>query len=728
MVELLSPAGSPKALHAAVSAGADAVYAGGDLFSARAFADNFTKEELVSAIDFCHLHGVRLYLTLNTLIKEREFSGLYTYLLPLYEAGLDAVLVQDFGVIRFLKRNFPELPIHASTQMTVTSAEGVRYLTERGISRVVLSRELSLSEIKEIKDETGAELETFIHGALCYCYSGQCLMSSMIGGRSGNRGRCAQACRLPYRVNGGKEGYPLSLKDLNGITLLPQLIEAGVTSFKIEGRMKKPEYVYYVTQIYRKYVDRILRERKAGKSFEEIQKNFRISKDDMEILTHLYIRSETGTGYYERRNGKDMLTPEKPGYSGGGKALPPFSEEKKPFLFFHAEIHLREGEPAKLLVSGNGRQVTVCSSETVTKAQNRPLLMEDVRERISKTGNTPFAAKKIEILADSEVFLRVGTINDMRRRALKKLQDEILSSYRRVQREEKPFAFSKCKNRQEREKQPYFTALVETKEQFLTVLKEPDIREIYLETTLWYRDPMGTQAALEENQKKPFEEKKRIFPALPFLFRNGDAEKVKRTLFLFLREIDGVLVRSIDGISLAKSMELSFRTDANLYTWNRESVAYFFEEGAEMLTMPYELNSHEMRERSFRNTEVLLYGNLPVMVTAGCVSGNFFGCKKKPGRCLLKDRVGVDFPVRNDCDFCYNLLYNSVPVSLFTNFRELYKSSVTALRLSFTTESVGETKQILSLLKEAKRLCQNCSLKEKTGIAYTRGHFARGVD
>ena len=254
-IEILSPAGSYESMKAAIAAGADAVYIGGSRFGARAYADNLTEEQLLEAIDYVHLHGRKIYLTVNTLLKEKELrESFYEYLRPYYERGLDAVIVQDIGVLQFVKEHFPDLPIHASTQMTITNALGARFLEEQGVERVVTARELQLEEIKNIREKTDVEIESFVHGALCYCYSGQCLYSSMLGGRSGNRGQCAQPCRLPYKVNGSKESsYVLSLKDICTLEYIPELVEAGIDSFKIEGRMKKPEYVALVTAMYRKY-------------------------------------------------------------------------------------------------------------------------------------------------------------------------------------------------------------------------------------------------------------------------------------------------------------------------------------------------------------------------------------------------------------------------------------------------------------------------------------------
>ena len=310
-VELLAPAGNYEAFLGAINAGADAVYLGGERFGARAYADNFDAQQILRALHVAHFYGKKIYLTVNTLLKEPELAAVCDYLSPFAKAGLDGVIVQDFGVLSRIRDRFPGLPLHASTQMTVTGKRGAALLKQAGISRIVPARELSLEEIQKIKD-TGVEVECFIHGAMCYCYSGQCLFSSILGGRSGNRGRCAQPCRLPYQVFDGKKrllenAYPLSLKDMCTVEYLPALLETGIDSFKIEGRMKRPEYAAGVTAVYRKYIDLY---HKEGAS------EFHVDPADMEKLRGLYIRSEIQTGYYTRHNGKEMVSLKNPGYSG----------------------------------------------------------------------------------------------------------------------------------------------------------------------------------------------------------------------------------------------------------------------------------------------------------------------------------------------------------------------------------------------------------------------------
>ena len=432
--ELLAPAGSFEILKAVIEAGADAVYVGGSRFGARAYANNFSEEELLEAIDYVHLRGKKLFLTINTLFKNQEIKEeLYAYLLPYYIRGLDAVIVQDFGAISFIKESFPDLPIHTSTQMTVTGVEGAKLLKEIGVERVVLARELSILEMKEIHDKTGVELEAFIHGALCYSYSGQCLFSSMLGGRSGNRGRCAQPCRLSYSVCDSKkkeykkESYVLSLKDLCGIEYLQKLREAGVYSLKIEGRMKQASYAAGVVSFYRKYID--------------LEKQ--VSKEDMKHLYELGNRCGFTTTYFEKQNGKDMITFEKPSYEKSNDALHEQIEKeyvgKKSKLPIYGTLFLKKGEPMQLTVScelldKNGVEQTftayVCGSD-VSEAKNKPLLEEEVASRMNKTGESPFVFTELQVEMDSDIFAPNGALNQLRRDALEQLEQNILEEYLR---------------------------------------------------------------------------------------------------------------------------------------------------------------------------------------------------------------------------------------------------------------------------------------------------------
>ena len=418
-VELLAPAGNYEAFLGAVNAGADAVYLGGEKFGARAYADNFTEGEICKAVRIAHFMGRKVYLTVNTLLKEAELEELIPYLTPFYETGLDGVIVQDIGALCRIREAFPGLALHASTQMTLTGPEGCAFLKEQGIERVVPARELTLSEVRKIKEQTGLEIECFIHGAMCYCYSGQCLFSSVLGGRSGNRGRCAQPCRLPYRIVDGRTAftgveYPLSLKDMCTVSYIPQLIEAGIDSFKIEGRMKKAEYAAGVTALYRKYIDLYY---EAGKE------TYQVSEKDIEKLQSLYIRSEIQTGYYERYNGEEMITLHKPSYSGSDEKL--LARIRTSYLRepdklpVQMKISLKVGEPSALQITEASGKISVSvSGGVVQQAQKAPLQQETILKQLKKTGNSCVMVSACEVDIEEDVFLSVKELNELRRKGV----------------------------------------------------------------------------------------------------------------------------------------------------------------------------------------------------------------------------------------------------------------------------------------------------------------------
>ncbi len=418
--ELLSPAGNYETMLAAFAAGADAVYLGGQSFGARAYADNFGEEQVVRAIQYAHLHDKKIYLTVNTLIKEKEYDSLYSFLKPYAEVGLDGVIVQDLAAWSLIGSEFPKVELHGSTQMAVTGVYGAKMLKKMGATRVVPARELSLEEMKKIRTEADIEVEAFIHGAMCYSYSGMCLFSSMLGGRSGNRGRCAQPCRLPYQYKNGKECYPLSLRDMCSIELLPELIRSGISSFKIEGRMKAPEYAAGVTAIYRKYMDLYL---------EHPDQHFRVTEEDINDLHHLYLRTGISQGYYYKHNGKEMITLDSPSYNGNDEAL--LQEIRSNYVTGEDHVivdmflYLSVGEPAMLTVIHGEKAVTV-TGEIVQYAQKRSVTEEEIRSRISKMGNTLFTAGNVEIeMPQDEIFLSVGGINALRRMGLEELGKQI---------------------------------------------------------------------------------------------------------------------------------------------------------------------------------------------------------------------------------------------------------------------------------------------------------------
>lgn len=422
MIELLSPAGSYESLVAAVNAGADAVYMGGTKFGARAYADNPETDRFIDGIRYAHRYGAKVYMTVNTLFKPNEIKELKEYIRPYYQSGVDAVLVQDLGALKVLRENYPDLQIHASTQMAVANVYSAGLLKEMGLTRVVPARELSLDEIRKIKEEVGIEVETFVHGALCYCYSGQCLMSSLIGGRSGNRGRCAQPCRLEYEVCGKSEIRPLlSLKDLCSIDILPQLAEAGIDSFKIEGRMKSPRYTAGVTEVWRKYIDLYYEKGPCG---------YRVDPKDKKMLSDLYDRGGSTEGYYFIHNGRDMMAwEERRDRFGQNEYLYEYLDDKYVNtirkIAIKGEVIIRQDRDIQLSAMAKGHKPCCVISGRPDKAKNHALEESDIRKQMEKTGSTCFEWSELIIDTDGESFVPMGALNEMRRKVLTALQEEI---------------------------------------------------------------------------------------------------------------------------------------------------------------------------------------------------------------------------------------------------------------------------------------------------------------
>ena len=726
-LELLAPAGSLKTLKAVIHAGADAVYLGGSMFGARAYANNFNEEELLEAIRFGHIHGRKIILAVNTLLKEYELGQLYDYLHPYYEAGLDAVIVQDMGVMEFIKTHFPNLPIHTSTQMTITNVEGARLLKEQGVERVVTAREMSLEEIQRIHDEVGVELESFIHGALCYCYSGQCLFSSMLGGRSGNRGRCAQPCRLPYAVldekhrEYKKDAYVLSLKDMCGIKDLRGLADAGVYSLKIEGRMKQIPYAAGVVSYYRKYIDLFL-------SGQETQ----VSEEDYRAVLALGNRCGFTDGYYHRHNGSDMVTFTKPNYEKTNEALQQqilrTYENGAAKIPVMGELVLHQGQAAYYRVKTQTVSVEISGME-VMQAQKKPLLAEDVKSRMEKTGDTPFVMEELSIKIEDGVFLPNGALNQLRREALAELQKKMLKPYQRQERPQRKAEekFPETCEKREKRKERVF-AVTGERRQLAPVLESSCVTSVCLDMEAYDRSTIMEE--LKEDANAVMQKDKEVYLAMPRIFRAGTAEWVRQILPDIKRMgFAGVLVRNYEELALAKETFWGSEiiTDHNLYCYNDQAVRAFAGQGVTKNTVPLELNRSEIKRRYNEESMMMLYGYYPLMTSAQCVHANTRGCDKKRGLSYLKDRYQVQFPVKNFCTYCYNVVYNSLPVLLFSNLEELKKAGIRDFRMDFTMESAKETKAILKLYEEFADGSRRQYPKEWEN-RYTNGHYKRGVE
>ena len=799
-VEILAPAGSMECLKAAITAGADAVYTGGALFGARAYAHNLTEEELLEAIDYVHLHGRRLYLTVNTLIKDREMEKqMYDYLLPYYRQGLDAVIVQDIGLFRFIRKHFPDLPIHASTQMTLTGVDGAKFLEKEGAQRIVTSRELSMAEVKKIADETELEIESFVHGALCYCYSGQCLFSSFIGGRSGNRGQCAQPCRLLYRTPEAKRPqYLLSLKDICTLELIPEMIESGIYSFKIEGRMKKPEYAAAVAFQYRKYADLYLKYYEECPAEEDpaayAMKKYRVREEDRQMLLDLYNRGGFHTGYYHTQNGREMISLNRPNHAGvpavkvlakkgrnvTAKALtdlypqdiielpmrkgrekadnytckdairkgmnvqiPVFADtpfkrdeiwmrtrnsvliERLHEEFVNGKIkericgtfRLYPQEKATLMVKCRDAEITV-AGEKAQEALSQPMSRERIEKQLRKTGNTEFEFSFLKAEIGEKVFLPMQSLNELRREALETLEKVICEKYRRSGEVKDPEE-DKTELSMEEEVISGWTASVRTAEQMEVILEEEAIGRIYVDCTMFPR--IWEKDSYVEWITKVHAAGKEIYLVMPYIFRERTRKQYEAAYNrIFGAGWDGILIANYESFAFLKEHGYTGRimTDYNLYEFNQESRKFWKEKGVFEFTAPVELTERELQDLRVKDGEVIVYGYLPMMISAGCIQKTTRGCLKKSGQTTITDRYRNPFVVKNECDYCYNILYNYVPLYLGDRMEEVYQIGPGRIRLMFTTERQQEVRQILSAYFEGKELPEG---------TYTRGHWKRGI-
>lgn len=815
--EILAPAGSIQSLKGAIAAGADAVYIGGSRFGARAYADNPETDTLLSAIDYVHSKDRRIYLTVNTLLKEGELTKeLYPFLEKYYRAGVDAVIVQDVGVLHFLATHFPDLPVHLSTQMTLVSADGAKLLSEYPVTRMVPARELSLEEIRTMRAGTNLEIECFVHGALCYCYSGQCLMSSMIGGRSGNRGRCAQPCRMAYTVteDGGNtiEGlYALSPKDLCTLDQIPELVKAGIDSFKIEGRMKRPEYTAGVTAAYRLLTD-LYFEYGETEFYRYLEKHPQVLKEQTDRVADLYNRGGFTKGYYVQYHGKSMMSMERPNHTGtkvgevvsgqgirakirlekplnpqdvleirdalgeayeftAGKAgieekpgwyetnvkkgfrivpgQPVFRTKNESLLSELNEQYVEKtvqlpvegefiaipGQPATLSVRLTAHQrsslipgedinhtrelsVTVTGDEVMV-AQNQPVTEEKIKEQLNKTGESEFYFKNISVSAGEKTFLPMGKIKELRRNAFEQLTAEILKGYRRTL-PELPEDIKDQSRENCRESVPEVIALVSTEKQCRYAMTDSYITTVYV-------DVSGGAVENSLNLCKEIKQTgKKAFLVLPHIFREKEKRRYQAMVAKFQPEVlDGFLVKSLEELTFLKENRLDeqyeVRLNYNLYMFQQWARNFYQKQGYHRFTVPVELNEEEIAGLGVEDCDFIIYGRLPLMVSAQCVRDNVYTCSagKKTEGITLKDRMGAEFPVRQICDCCYNIIYNSACFSLLGSDVEK-RFSPAGWRFDFTFENVEEMKAVLDAFR--------------TGTAYfgkgpfTKGHVKRGIE
>lgn len=706
VTELLAPAGEPDALYGAFAAGADAVYLGAARFSARAYAKNFSTQELTAALDHAHIFGKKIYLACNTLMRSSEFDELFELMDPLYEHALDGAIVQDIGLLSLLKKRYPLLPLHGSTQMSVNSVSGALWLKEQGVCRLVPGRELSLSEIKEIK-QAGIELECFVHGAMCYSYSGKCLLSSMAGGRSGNRGRCAGPCRQPYYYNKKDKAYYLSMKDMMALNSLPELIEAGVDSFKIEGRMKAPEYAAGVSAVYRKYIDLYL----SGKPYK-------VDKKDLKMLEELYMRSERQEGYLHKHNGADMISLDNPAYSK-------VSEERKAAIRaayidkplkkpVSAQISIKAGEDTVLALGCDDKSISIIGDKA-DKAQKRPLSDDDIRKQLLKTGDTDFELKELSIINDGDSFMPVSALNALRRDAFDKLYDKLLEKH-------------EVADKNTGHKETWLNSNVP--EIIIGLCGNTDIGRLaerdYISGFItdlfpFFDDPERYLRAAGT---------KKLYLRLPSVIRQDKQSVIRARLKEAVKYgVAGFYCGSLDALMLAKqeASDKEIKADAGLYVFNP-----FTEEEILKHTSSYTI-SHEFSAADINGAirrdaaELIIYGRAPIMYSANCAIKTHGGCDMKAGWQTLSDEKGHGFPLRPVHELCYNIMYNCVPLSLHREVYGLYnEKGFKALRIEFTDESEAMMIKIADAFNDL--VCgRQADFPLKEGES-SRGHYKRGAE
>lgn len=793
-VELLAPAGNFEIAKAVINAGADAVYLGGQYYGARAYAGNLSQEEILAILQFAHLRDAKIYLTVNTLLKpDEDPQGLIDYLRPFYEAGLDAVLVQDLGVFRLIRENFPDLPLHVSTQMTITGSNGARLLLDAGAKRIVLARELSLSEIRDIYKKTGAELEVFIHGALCVCYSGQCLYSSFRGGRSGNRGRCAQPCRKKYTLlkEDGQEvrspgPFVLSPKDICSLDTLPQILEAGVSSLKIEGRMKNINYAADVTAIYRKYLDLALSERP-----------YVVSQEDRLELAGLFNRGGFTEGYFTQDKGASMMTFVRPDNVGVAaikavknvdgrvtfQALVPLHaqdvyEIRRPFTFmgkdeiqpgktFTVDLpwklgikagqifpRLKDGAvgrkvsgsfvlhdkavPVRLAFSAaEGKETTLTltrlsdglsvqvSGAPAQKAQTRAAEEAEVAERLKKLGHTPFTAKEVDVRLLGRVFLPVSELNEMRRKAVEQLELAVQVEYHRnlFSTSFKHDTIEKWQEGAEELPEGRLAADVRSLEQLKAVLACQVVDRVYLERTILCQKTVQQVKASG----------KEAFAALAPVVRQKKRALLKQQVNEAVKNgVDGLLVRNLEELPVAKGTGLPLMLDASLYACqeaaerelrrlvnlagdNEKSTGDTRSLNSPVeFTCPTELTKDELKlVTRVTDRELIAYGRMTLMVSEQCLKKTHGLCDHGNGRVTLRDEDGREMPCLCQCDYCQMSILDDKPVWLVPEARE---AGFSKLRLVFTTEDERTTSAVLSDVQKGT---------QKAGAS--KGHWVLGI-
>ena len=705
MTELLAPAGGREALVAAVQSGADAVYMGFGAFNARRSARNFSDEEFRAAVSYCHLRGVKVYLTLNTLVTDRELPLLADAARVASACGVDAILVQDWGVLSTLQKIIPDVPLHASTQMSLHTLSGVEESARLGMTRAVLARELNRGEIAEICKKSPIEIETFVHGALCMCYSGQCEMSAVIGRRSGNRGACAQPCRLPYGFSGKANAHPLSLKDACLAPFVPEMMDMGVACLKIEGRMKRPEYVAAVTEIYA----RLLREHRAP------------TTDEQKRLALAFSRDGFTEGYYRGARGREMFgtRPENAKWPEDwfGELRARYEKEGLRLVPLTFDCTIRAGEPMRLRAEdADGHTLTV-TGNVPEAARNRALTAEEVEARLKKTGGTAFTVDFCAVTLDDGLAVSAGALNALRREALSQME-----ALRTAAPERRAFGFVPPTTVKNSAEKPLLTVSLHRAAQLSEELIALSPARVYLPVEL-----------LPQLDLAPYRGRTDFFALLPRIYRTQD-EPVLRALLEdgVKKGVTGVSIANLGHLSLVRGLDAALHGDWALNVYNSAALSFWKKEGLSSACASFELRDAQLRDLSkCLPCEAIVYGRLPLMVTENCLNANESGCRyftERPasvpadGACAsapeLTDRRGEHFPVLRAWG-CRSEIENGKILYLADKARDWQSLGLRYACLRFTTESPEDCVRML-------RAYQGEAVEAPENI--TRGLFYRGAE
>lgn len=695
MIELLSPAGSPEGIIAAVQNGADAVYLGLNGFNARRGATNFSEEEFAKAVRYCHIRGTKVYVTMNTVVGDRELSDAAGFARMASDYGADGIIIQDMGLIRVIRDAVPDIPLHASTQMSVHNLAGVQVCAEMGLTRAVLARELSYEQIKFIAEHATIETEVFVHGALCFCHSGQCYMSSLIGRRSGNRGMCAQPCRMQYSMGGRMDDYPLSLKDNCLITELQKLEDAGVTCAKIEGRMKRPEYAAVVTNIYSK----IIKEHRQPTVAE------------MEQLELAFSRQGFTQGYFNGEKGQDMFGVRKdPGkeqekfFKAVNKQYIDGEVQRVPVDFF---VLIKEGKPIQAGIKDKDGHSAEVTGTVPQKAVRRGVTREQVQDQFYKTGGTPYYAENIFCEMDEGLHLSASELNDLRRRLISELTSQRAEAPKR-----RVCKFPAVPNDIPVEHDPVTIYQVLTADQLTQELADLEPEYIYIPMEVLHNKP-GCQDIFVENGSIPV-------VVLPRIINDNQVPEVMEMLRgIYAQGVREALVGNIGHVMLARKAGFTVRGDFGLNLFNSYTADVLHDVGMESVTASFEMRMAQIRDlKKPVNTEMIVYGRMPAMVSEQCIIKNSSGRCSCQTPAQLSDRMGSVFPVVHEYG-CRNVIYNAHKLFLADKKNDYLKAGLWGIRLMFTTESPHECVEIAKSYLGTSEYRPN---------GLTRGLYYRGVE